>query len=167
MGILHKPLQGSHPYKPIPSIIEYQKGVLNIAQITPVLIVIQMTRKKRHVDLVGVWFFFATFPPNLAKLSIFLFSWPLKFGMHSICTLDPFQRFATIGSHDVILRYCMLQQWFGGWAKKERLPVTSRILIFLVRDPHKPSFATATGWGVDASFFLVNKIRRHFWWPFK
>ena len=27
--------------------------------------------------------------------------------------------------------------------------ITTRIIISLVRDPHEPSFATVTGWGVD------------------
>ena len=78
MGILG-PLQGSHLYKLVPVSSNIIK-VLNVAQITPVLIVIQMTHKQRHIDLVGVRFFFATFPPNSGKSSIFLFSWPLKFG---------------------------------------------------------------------------------------
>ena len=41
------------------------------------------------------------------------------------------------------------------WLKLRSTPhpvtVTTRIITFLVGNPHKPSFATVTGWGVDPS----------------
>ena len=32
--------------------------------------------------------------------------------------------------------------------------VTTRIITFLVGNPYKPSFATVTGWGVDATYTI-------------
>ena len=33
-----------------------------------------------------------------------------------------------------------------------RMPVTTRIITFLVGNPYKPSFVTVTGWGVDPTY---------------
>ena len=35
-----------------------------------------------------------------------------------------------------------------------RMPVTTRIIPFLVGNPYKPSFVTVTGWGVDQSYII-------------
>ena len=35
------------------------------------------------------------------------------------------------------------------------VPVTTRIITFLVGNPYKPSFATVTGWGVDPSYIYI------------
>lgn len=139
MAILDKPLQGSHPYKPIP-VSSNTIRVLNVAQMTSVLIWLwyRWSTKKGHVDMtvckprhykLVIESFLDFFPSNLAKLSIFLLASQIwdALSLH----LGSVPDIRNIGSHDLILRYCMLQRWFGGWAKKERV-------IFLVRDPGIP-----------------------------
>ena len=38
-----------------------------------------------------------------------------------------------------------------------RMPVTTRIIPFLVGNPYKPSFVTVTGWGVDRNYIHISK----------
>ena len=119
---------------------------------------------------VGDWKFFGTFSPKLGEIINFPFILASQMWDALNLHLGSVPEIRNIGSHDLILRYCMLQRWFGGWAKKERfldLPLAIQdashhqdYYIFSTgsRDPHKLSFATATGWGVDASFvFLLIK----------
>ena len=145
------------------SIIEYRQGNVEHCSNNPVLIVIQITYKKRHVHLVGVWKFFGIVSPKLGEIINFPFILASQMWDALNLHLGSVPDVRNIGSHDLILRYCMLQRWFGGWAKKERfldLPLAIQdashhqddyIFSTGSRDPHKPSFATATGWGVDAT----------------
>lgn len=110
-------------YKPIPVLVSSNIiRVLNVAQMTPVWPVIQMIHKKGHVDMVGVWKFCGTFsPPNLEKLSNFPFILASQICDALNLNLRSVPYIRNIGSRDPMLRYCMLQWWFGGWAKRKGL----------------------------------------------
>lgn len=43
------------------------------------------------------------------------------------------------------------------------MPVTARIIIFLVRDPYEPSFATGTGGGGPSKICFINFYSCHCW----
>lgn len=98
------------------------------------------------------------------KTSCFTSSFFLRIGLFYI-------EYVEVKSYKVLL---FVQNWhdeYGLGCPLPRMPFTARIIIFLVRDPYEPSFATGTGGGTIQNMLhqflpmslLGNRHQNHTW----
>ena len=94
-------------------------------------------KKKGHKELPGMVYLPTCFVDFLLNMGIFQPVMLVNSGVLGIKDLP--------GSQS---RQQLEERWFFGTTPPPRMPVTTRIISFLVGNPYKPSFVTVTGWGV-------------------